>query len=391
MKVLKNSNDKKKSKNNTKFSIKKKMNSGCNEARIFRICKNGGDLKQLAHDCGQEVYGVTQSSPFKHIGTKYMTCSRLFSLMVANQGERLFATADEKMKSFLEHVIGVNPEKETELFLFQADIVDCLFALIYLLETDDLAEKICINLQPLVNALAFPDKELQFHDFCVTWVYSNRQQKYLFNVPGTDISAFVSSIKKCLLQKRFWICLLVLQSKALNQKIIAHCSALLYDSETGLFERFDSYGSTNPIFDTVRLDEKLLTIAKQLPNFKEMISPPNMSSFDRKGLQYLQENSNTKLEGDPIGFCIPWSILYIQARLSCPLQDPESIPDLLKYWAASDSRSLSSVIRRFTRKIEALKTEVYSQFVFENPNANMISNDYMYRTILKTFEKHLNK
>jgi hypothetical protein len=167
-----------------------------------------------------------------------------------------------------------------------------------------------------------------------------------------------------------------------------HALTLFYDKETGILERFDPYQSSDATFNTAELDRELQRLFKVLPGYQRFVSPPSMPYQQRAGLQYRAEIEREKKAGDPGGFCVPWSVLYAEARLTSPLQNPESIPELLEIWARKNQVSLTCMIRNFTSQMEQLKLETYRQFLRADMSNTVEAQDLMYATVLKQLKEH---
>jgi hypothetical protein len=305
------------------------VTSDCNQAAIFRVCKNGGDLQQLAKACHVPYKDKDRGWFWKHIDVKYSLCSRLFAIAAKQHGERLYRHADATMKRFLENVVGFSSGQDSHSF-YIGDLVDCLFALIYLLESTPASSSFCMILNPLADALAENDAALNFSDFALVWIFNSQTNTYSLEIPGHNIVDYMTKVATCLLKKRFFVSLLVLvpkprakQNKHTSSQQgndvkagVAHASCLFYDKQTGLLERYDPYGCTCDRYDIQKLDAKLTRMFAALSHFKAFIRPPSMRTVERKGLQWRQENQKEeKKHSDPGGFCVPWTILYISSTI----------------------------------------------------------------------------
>lgn len=371
---------------------------GCNEARILRICKSGNDqeIYEVAKDCQVASHGLVDLPFLRSVGVTKFTCARLFAKMIGDNSEKLFQTADEKMLAFLKMATGENNKNEKEgesVVRFDGDMVSGMFSLIYLLQDPVVAPQVCMILKPLQQTLKSQNyDELDFQKFAITWAYYPSRQRFTITVPGDDRDMYISQINKCLANKNrhFFFSLLAMQSQPRKNSngqysVIAHASTIFYDKQTGLLERFDPYEATNNItFQSRSLDNQLQKLFSGLDGYKGFVSPPYMKTDERKGLQWDQEkNKQHKKEGDPYGFCIPWSVLYAQARLHSPLQNPESIPDLLRVWVKKNNTSLTHFVREYTKKIENLGMLVYDKILSDTRQQSFVNNDVkLYKTIL---------
>ncbi len=359
----------------------------CNEAAIVRACKADGDYAQVAKDCNVSSAGFLDVGPLSQIGARKATCARLYAIKVHDQASQLFESMDAKMRAFLEYVLLLKDKPNDNLQYFQGEMVDCLFALIYLLRNPEIKQQACMILRPLRKVLQAhrrSDEEIDWNDFAVTWEPS--PSEYALKVPGNNMNSFLRQIAKCLRQKRFFFSLLALFSELEIQAdgtelLRGHASLLFYDKETGLLERFDPYQSKSKAYHTEELDRKLANVFSVLPGFKRFLGPPPLGPEERQGLQSRAEGEIEQFT-DPRGFCIPWSVLYAEARLSSPLQEPESIPQLLMFAAAQKNKPLTKVIRNYTHQMETLKSETHRKFL-ELEDRSISETSFLYNTVLE--------
>jgi hypothetical protein len=369
----------------------------CNEASIIRACKAGGDYVSVANACNVSSTGPVNIGPLAKLGARTFTCSRLFGISLKEQGERLFDSLDAKMSAFLSLVLNLKKKPTEDLELFEGEMVDGIFALIYLLQKPAISSRTCMILKPLSTAIQNYQKfntVVKWTDFCVSWQWSFKTDSFKLTVPGNNINTYLNTVSKCLSQKRFFVSLLCLLARPRTNDdgqvlLFGHANVILFDGETGLLSRFDPYESASRKFDTRGLDKALASTFSALPGFKRFEGPPDLSAKERQGLQTRAEADIAERRvTDPLGFCLPWSILYLEARITSPLQNPDSIPQILDIWAQKHKTSLTKVIRGFTATIEKLRKNVHEEFL-SNYRENADLNSFLYSTVLDQLIRHI--
>lgn len=324
----------------------------------------------MAKKCEVSTSGPIPWGPLRDVGAKRLTCSRL---LAKNTSTNVLQSIDDQMRLFLDTL--VRPRGEDRLTTYRGEMMDCLFAMLYILRH---FPQLCM---PIGKDLLLTQGlgNVKWAHFSVFWHWSLLRQKYVLLFPGVD---FEQQITDCLRSSRFFIILLILESKHdwKQQSRILHANALCYDRQTGVLERFDPYQGQVEQFNTTRLDRVLeKRFAPWLPGFREFVGPPDVSVAVRQGLQRKAERELQRQAGDPVQFCLSWAMLYIEMRLRFPDTNPEAIPELLQLWVRDKQSSLTHVVRGITKELEDLKRDVMAQLLLRNKTA---SQDDMYLTVL---------
>lgn len=167
-------------------------------------------------------------------------------------------------------------------------------------------------------------------------------------------------IVKC--NKRF-ISLVV----TLTGTIGGHANAIIIDKKTKTLERFEPHGFRINIYDMNKLDKHMNIFAKK---FKlNYLSPINLGTSI--GPQSQEEQS--RIFGDPGGFCIIWSTAYVDIRLSNPNVSPEKLFDKVLIQLRDRNMRIRDYIRKYVKYLynyrEVIFDKVgttYSDFLSKN-------------------------
>jgi hypothetical protein len=340
----------------------------CTQAAIMHACQKSSsisEVKKIAQTCGVSSQGISKYWPFSKFGEKKLTCARLMS---KNTKDKLKTNMDKQTRDFLKTVGELTLVENTQ---YEGVIQNGIFALLYLLKRN---QEECIVLtdfnQGLRHLLKHPYltlDDLDWSAFSILWSFDDKIGKFTMKVPGKNKQRYRSNIKSCLFKKkgRFFLSLLTLETEKSY-----HANVLMYDKLTGLLERFDSYQVSNERFETKNLDKELRQMFVQIDpqNFSRMITPPNIATAVRKGLQTKAEQERWEMRpGDPIGFCLPWSLLYADTRLTLPNQNPDSIPELFEIMAAEYNLTLTKFIRNYAENFAQINHNVQLDFLNKYP------------------------
>lgn len=195
---------------------------------------------------------------------------------------------------------------------------------------------------------------------------------------------YVSSYVQSMLQKmmsdnkvRYFVLLAYLFGETSNGTFFAHANSLLYDKKTNELERFETYGS---IHDEHVINKKIKNyFSKIIPNLI-YIEP---SDYMKVGFQALDENEmhyNRNI-GDPGGFCVAWSLWYVDMRIRYPSIKRHK---LVKYIIAqiNNKKSIRSTIRNYAANITKVRDKILS-------SVNVDVNDYLNGNINNATTKQL--
>lgn len=136
------------------------------------------------------------------------------------------------------------------------------------------------------------------------------------------------AIKRCLIKKnkRFiYFRLTLIVNSQFN-----HANMVIFDKEKGILERFEPYGDLSLIDNDSMIDTFLKdTIGGYLePYLKDnkkklrYISPSDHKNNLSFQILSNEEDMTNKKQGDPFGYCLAWSLWYLEMRLTNPDIDP---------------------------------------------------------------------
>jgi hypothetical protein len=335
----------------------------CTREAILRAC-DSSDPEEIRKV--QKICKVTADKnfidvwPFNQIRLKQRTCDKLLRL---DNKVLLKQTLDEQT---LQRLLSVSKQPYTAVTNYKGYIEHGIFALLFLLKRNHNECVVITNIERTMRRIIqYPDITLERLDWSDIGIY---WRDGVMTVPGKQLRAFVESSQQCLQKPttRFFLCLITLVSK--DQ--IHHANILLYDKMTGLLERFDSYQTQlETSFHTKQLDENLDALFRQIAptEYQRFLKPIRLSLRVRNGLQYKAELENQQTPNDPIGFCQPWTVLYADARLSLPNQDPSSIPELIEMIADSEHLSLTEFIRNYAQHLQEIQQRIYLNYWLKHP------------------------
>lgn len=360
----------------------------CNETKIIKACKEKTlDLKTVAKSCNVEYRGLFNFWPFSNIGSSYLTCARLYSV---NTSALLEKSLDQQALDFFSSLENLPRVDNTD---YDGYIQNGVFALIYLIERNRseclVLTKFDQVLAKLLNSKNMTLETLEWSDFSIVWSPDvPNSHVYSMKVPGRDVVAYGDEIARCLQKKksRFFLSLITMVSV----KNSYHANILFYDRVTGYLERFEPFQVQFKQFHTKKFDQQLVRLFRTLDplNFRGMIHAPDLSYL--RGLQLKAEEEEEQTSSDPAGFCLPWSILYADTRLSLPNQDPESIPQLFQIMAKKHKISLTRFIRNYADNLSEINWKVYIDFLEKYPKYRKFTDSRipMYALFLKKLSEY---
>ena len=157
--------------------------------------------------------------------------------------------------------------------------------------------------------------DTSWENFSILWRI--RKTKIELNVPP-HVQNSIDICKKD--PRRFLV--LHLDIKKYHPKYSGHTNILIYDKDTNTVERFEPHGYKD---SEKKLKPNLLNKALE-KYFKEkwpgvkFVTPQELC-HKCVGFQVLQASEQTS----KLGFCVAWSLLYVNYRLQNPDQTPENL------------------------------------------------------------------
>lgn len=143
-----------------------------------------------------------------------------------------------------------------------------------------------------------------------------------------------------------------------------HANIVLYDKQKNTLERFDSYGHV-PFQESNDLDVFLKSyFGELLPKF--IYYTPKDIFGDSLGFQALSKDDKifVKKTGDPAGYCLAWTIWYIEQRVQNPDVHPKDIimnaRDMIMSSNKENKKNIFiDFIRNYSRILTDEKVNVY--------------------------------
>ena len=198
------------------------------------------------------------------------------------------------------------------------------------------------------------------HVFNFTLIYN--QKLYFRNSLSPTTGRFAKpDLGKKIGSKRFIYIVFVIKNP---EGINAHANGLLYDTETGILERFEPHGNQNPLYfaqisaQTAKkikdfLQKKLGLYIKRFNQPKSMC--PVRGWQVREGLPRLR-NSNFNRNCKIGGYCAAWTLYFIILRAKNPDVPSKKLQDAAFKRYANTSDTIHDFYYDFLRwKIEFLK------------------------------------
>jgi len=187
------------------------------------------------------------------------------------------------------------------------------------------------------------DAPLSWYDVGAVWVHGKLW------LPDE----FYSRTRKC--PHRFLLVPLTLVSRDLKG---FHANFIIVDTHKRVLERFEPYGQTPRAFlggATVQvLCDALLEVAlKALGDTASVINPLHVAKWQLQ-LQQETEKLMDPTKGDPLGYCLAWSALYVDTRLACPLLRAEHVPAHLIRLMEAYPQRMTLYIQKYSAQLRAL-------------------------------------
>ncbi len=127
-------------------------------------------------------------------------------------------------------------------------------------------------------------------------------------------------LKKCLLSSN--IRFIVLKLTLVTSPNGTHANVIIYDKVKNTLERFEPYGVI-PYLETNNLNKLIEELGRKYINNNLKYYTPN-DIFGTIGFQTISNDSsiNVKQLGNPVGFCLSWTLWYLEMRINNPDVEP---------------------------------------------------------------------
>lgn len=191
--------------------------------------------------------------------------------------------------------------------------------------------------------------DYEFFNFQIFWIDNN----IVFP------SQFRDSISKCIKTESQFIVIPLL----INKNGIGHYNSIIIDNNTKTIERFEpngycvseEYNYNGELLDNI-IKNELLT---QFVDYK-YIKPCDYLPFH--GFQQFDNLYRDDVIGDPHGFCLIWTIYYIELRIMNPNRKLSKIINSLLRIIKTLDISFKSVIRNYGMNITNLRNEIMNKY-----------------------------
>ena len=237
-----------------------------------------------------------------------------------------------------------------------ADGFDVLFSVIYLLEKHS---NLCVPYYKV-------SKESILNDVILFWNHNSSSKEatpsdYFLEYPG-DKERFLKSMGQCLKNKSRFI--IVPIGIKFSSGTGGHFNIILIDKVNKTIERFEPYGveTLNELSIMTMFENKFKGIFNKLAQGYKLYSGNKLCP--ESGIQMLEEEAIQKEEGtaieldsDPIGYCIAWSIYYVDMRLTNLKIKPQQLIKLILKNLQNYNHSLRTFIRNYSAFLLKEKTK----------------------------------
>lgn len=159
-----------------------------------------------------------------------------------------------------------------------------------------------------------------------------------------------------------------------------HANMLIFDKNTGIFERFEPYGNV-PNLESAKLDEMIeRNIGRYFVNYldkqnKKLTYLKPSDYTDGLSFQTFSNDNDITFKklGDPFGYCLAWSFWYLETRLSNPEMHPKDIIKLATEKIIdrkSSNTKFIDFIRNYAKELNSSKNILLLDAGIKNENIN---------------------
>lgn len=344
------------------------MDLACSRDNVLRACVGANQswqrVRPLASSCDVDVGILNRLLPNKWASRR--VCGQLLTVNTHEKIEEQLATSlDSQVLGVLETLGSWKVVPSTR---FTGLVEDGIVSLIYLTKRHPNAcmvvPELDIKLQNLVDQNA---GDLDWTDIGLFWE-SHGADGHVLRIPNDDFRSYKLAVQTaCSQSARFFLSLMTLESI----QGALHANIVCFDKTTGILNRFEPYQAQVAIARTHELDEELSELFRRLfpETFVRVEAPPDIGISERQGLQSVAEAEGTQLglatvdsvtgkilqQGDPSGFCLPWSTIIADVRLMLENQDPSSFAELFAIAAARYGLGWTELIRNFAEELRTFR------------------------------------
>ncbi len=281
--------------------------------------------------------------------------------------ERSIPVLQDKLNMKMKFIDG----KQINHGLFNADAFHNMIYTIIILQK---YKNVCIPFQYFINdkRINFKMSNKNLYNFTsekMVYELSNIYNDYFHEIhpylliwKNKDVNFihkdFKFLMKKCLLSNkiRFIFIKLTLIPSASG----THANILIYDKVKNVLERFEPYGII-PYIDSNNLDLFIEKLGVECINKNvKYVKPSDM--FDTLGPQVISNDSdyNIKKLGDPNGYCLAWTLWFLEIRVNNPDISAKEIMknnlgNIVKSNSVNGDKLFINFIRNYAAELDSLK------------------------------------
>lgn len=187
-----------------------------------------------------------------------------------------------------------------------------------------------------------------------------------------------------------------------------HANIIIFDKKTGIMERFEPYGNI-PYLDAKNMDilfENIFITYVDSYLFDHDLKFQYINSnagINSVGFQTLSNDlsPSNKKSGDPVGYCLAWTLWYLEMRIANPDIHPHDLTQKLTTFIATPSKSIKleigeklfiDYIRDYASHLNKLKNDYILQCGVSKENTyNIVMSDSDTKKILNNLVVDFNK
>ena len=168
-------------------------------------------------------------------------------------------------------------------------------------------------------------------------------------------------LKKCLVSPK--IRYIVLKLTLITSSNSTHANIIIYDKSKNTLDRFEPYGIIEYL-ETDNLNKFIEDFGRKHINSKLKYNSPK-DIFKGIGFQAISNDNQAEVKnlGDPSGFCLAWTLYYLQLKIENPDLEPHLIlknvmETILENDKIDNDKLFISFIRNYAAQLNQLKDEL---------------------------------
>ena len=242
---------------------------------------------------------------------------------------RMYFNKKTELTSFFQEIIVKEP-----IFVWKGNVLNEIIGMLYILEKH---QNDCIILPPTKNL-----RKIHFDDLQLLWEADEKK----LSVPEN----YIQYIQSCSGNARVRF---VAMSLGIESSLGGHANYLILDKKTNLVEHFEPNG--HKIIPQFKIDELSRTLKYFFTKLGYIYQPPSLSC-PVIGPQRIQSKAPNLKNVDPEGYCLAWSILYVDLRFSFPDIPPLHLQNIMIDSVTSNPEILLITIRNYASYVQELAT-----------------------------------